>query len=453
MTAELDLFEELDRIRLGRKPALEIADGYLRGEQTLKYMAPALEEEFGGRVAQLVINWPEIITEQYENALDITGFRVPSTSGDDADASVDEIMWEIWKGNDLDEGASQLHTESIALGTGYVISGHPDSPDDMPIVSVESPFQAYTRRNPRTRRVSEGIKRWCEGTGDEKKEWGTLYLRGMRITFRRDGADWVEDSRLVHDLDSALIVPFPNRPRMLYPDGRSEFASVIPIADAINKMATDMMISGEFHAMPRRYVFGLQKEDFEDEHGNPISDWKKLAGGIWASEVNGAEVSVGQFPEADLTNFHSSIKLLFQIASIQAALPSYVTAFGGDNPASAEALQAAENTKNKRAERKVTVLGGAWAEVQRNNLRILGRKDANLARIETQFAPVGTPTQSQQSDYAMKLVTAGVIPPQQARMDLGYTQEERKRMDTWDRQNLNDPFISRISREDTSQEV
>lgn len=448
MATELDTFEELDRIRLDRHKDLTVADAYLDGKQPLSYMAPALEEEFGGRVTQLVINWPEIITEQYENVLDVTGFRVPGTNDAGDDDSLDQLLWDIWKVNDLDEQAPQLHTESIGLGCGYVISGPSDSTDDLPIVTVESPFHAFARRDPRTRRISEGIKRWEEGTGDDKVEWGNLYLPDTRITYRKTGDGWVEDTRYDHDLGSPLIVPFPNRPRMRTPDGRSEFESVIPIANAINKMATDMMISGEFHAMPRRYVFGLLKEDFEDEDGNPISEWKRMAGGIWASEANGNEVNVGQFNEADLTNFHQSIKLLFQIASIQAALPSYVTAFSGEgNPASAEALKAAEITKNKRSERKVTVLGGAHAEVQRNNLRILGRYDKSMSRIETQFRPVATPTEGQQADYAMKLVSQRIIPPQQARRDLGYTQEERNRMDVWDRQNLTDPFLARTDRE------
>lgn len=454
MATELDTFEELDRIRLDRHKDLTVADAYLDGKQPLSYMAPALEEEFGGRVTQLVINWPEIITEQYENVLDVTGFRVPGTNDAGDDDSLDQLLWDIWKVNDLDEQAPQLHTESIGLGCGYVISGPSDSTDDLPIVTVESPFHAFARRDPRTRRISEGIKRWEEGTGDDKVEWGNLYLPDTRITYRKTGDGWVEDTRYDHDLGSPLIVPFPNRPRMRTPDGRSEFESVIPIANAINKMATDMMISGEFHAMPRRYVFGLLKEDFEDEDGNPISEWKRMAGGIWASEANGNEVNVGQFNEADLTNFHQSIKLLFQIASIQAALPSYVTAFSGEgNPASAEALKAAEITKNKRSERKVTVLGGAHAEVQRNNLRILGRYDKSMSRIETQFRPVATPTEGQQADYAMKLVSQRIIPPQQARRDLGYTQEERNRMDVWDRQNLTDPFLARTDREVDVEEV
>lgn len=453
VATELETFEKLDRIRMGRQPALTHLDLYLKGEQPLKYMAPALEEEFGGRVTQLVINWPKIVTEQYENVLDVTGFRAPSTGNGGPDEKIDALMWDIWKDNDLDEQAPMLHTESIGLGDAYMISGEGESKDDLPIVTAESPFQAYARRDPRTRKIAEGIKRWTEGDDDEKVEWGNLYLPDSRVTFRKTGDGWVEDARNDHDYGSPLIVPFTNQQRLLEPYGRSEFSDIVGIADAINKMATDMMISGEFHAMPRRYAFGLAKEDFEDENGNPISDWKKLAGGIWASEVSGPEVQVGQFPEADLTNFHSSVKLLFQIASIIASLPSYVTAFGGDNPASAEALKAAEITKNKRAERKVTVLGGAHAEVQRNNLRILGRYKREMRRIETQFRPVATASEGQLSDYAMKLVSQRIIPPQQARKDLGYSQEERRQMERWDRTNLADPFISRITREDDAGEV
>lgn len=447
MASELDTFEKLDRIRLGRHGALTHLDLYLKGEQPLKYMAPALEEEFGGRITQLVINWPKIVTEQYEHVLDVQGFRAPGTGAGGPNEKIDALLWDCWKANDLDEQAPMLHTESIGLGDAYMISGEGESKDDLPIVTAESPFQAYARRDPRTRKVLDGIKRWTEGDDDEKQEWGNLYHPNSRVTYRKTGDGWVEDSRRDHNYGSPLIVPFTNQPRLLEPYGRSEFTDIVKIADAINKMATDMMISGEFHAMPRRYAFGLTKEDFQDEDGNPISEWKKLAGGVWASEVDGKDVQVGQFAEADLTNFHSSIKLLFQIASIIASLPSYVTAFGGDNPASAEALKAAEVTKNKRAERKVTVLGGAHAEVQRNNLRILGQYTPEMRRIETQFRPVATASEGQMADYSMKLVGQRIIPPQQARKDLGYSQEERRQMERWDRMNLTDPFLARNDRE------
>jgi hypothetical protein len=66
-----------------------------------------------------------------------------------------------------------------------------------------------------------------------------------------------------NDVDLCALVPYVNQPRFLgrlRPGradqrlGRSEFHDIIPIVDAINKMGTDMMVSGEFHAMPRRWA-------------------------------------------------------------------------------------------------------------------------------------------------------------------------------------------------------
>ncbi len=69
-------------------------------------------------------------------------------------------------------------------------------------------------------------------TATRRSSGGTLYLPDSRVTFRRVGPDWIEDSRWDHGLGSPLIVPFPNQPRMLEPFGRSEFEDVVPIADA-----------------------------------------------------------------------------------------------------------------------------------------------------------------------------------------------------------------------------
>ncbi|MBM4490607.1 phage portal protein [Rhodococcus hoagii] len=80
---------------------------------------------------------------------------------------------------------------------------------------------------------------------------------------------WVAgDFQDKHNFGVVPVFPLVNRPRILRPDGRSEFVDIIPLADAANKMATDMMVSGEFHAMPRRWAFGLKQSDFVDRHGN-----------------------------------------------------------------------------------------------------------------------------------------------------------------------------------------
>ena len=63
--------------------------------------------------------------------------------------------------------------------------------------------------------------------------------------------------------------------------------------------------------------------------------WEQIAGRMWATKRKPGEVAVGQFAEADLTNFHNSIKLLAQLASQLLALPPDYLSFTGSNPTSA----------------------------------------------------------------------------------------------------------------------
>lgn len=467
MADPVEIFKRLDRKLIARARELEPAEKYLMMEQPLKYMAPALEEEFGERLTQLIIDLPSVIVEAYESVLDVQGFAVPDhglrSGSEPSTAAVPsaqadqaaEMTWDIWKANNMQEQMPLLQTESIGLGNAFIISGPGESQDDAPIMTVESPMQVFAERDPRSRTIIRAIKRWAEDDGTGKVvQWGNLYLLGVRFTFRKEGRSWVEvaEMRSEHGDPTTRVVGFPNRPRLLHWEGRSEFAGIIPTLDAINKMCTDMMISGEFHAMPRRYAFGMKKEDFRDEHGNPLSVWQQLAGGVWASEVAGEDIKVGQFPEADLTVFHNSIKLLLQLAFMQAALPSHISAFQGDNPASADAIRAAEITKIKRSERKQTLMGGSLEQAQRNNWMIMGRDVRELAGLETQWRNPATPTKAQEADAATKLVQAGVIPPQQARQDLNYTTEQQKQMEEWDRRNAVDPFYARLNR-DTGNDV
>ncbi|MEU4748998.1 hypothetical protein AB0F63_10040, partial [Micrococcus luteus] len=56
-------------------------------------------------------------------------------------------------------------------------------------------------------------------------------------------------------------------------------------------------------------------------------------------------------------------------------------------------------------------------------------------------------TRAQEADAAVKLVQAGVIPPQQARVDLNYSPAQMRQMDEWDKKNASDPFFERTMRD------
>lgn len=439
-----DALVRLDKKLAQEIPGLDRVDRYFEGEQPLKYMAKAMEDEIGDRVYQLIINILRFGAEAYENRLDVEGFRYRGQS------SSDEDLWAIWQANGLDEQSQQSHLDSLVLGRSYAIVGSGDSSDDPPIVTVESPMQVYAERDPRTRRVSTAIKRWAEGEGRDVTQRATLYLPDSTESFAFFRNSWWSTGPAdVHELGRVPVVPLVNNPRLMRPDGRSEFIDVIAIADALNKMATDMMVSGEYHAMPRRWVTALKSDDFVDSDGNPISAWSRDAGRLWASES--AETKFGQFQETDLAVFHNSIKLLMQIGAQLLALPPHYTSFVGENPTSADAIRSSETQLVKRVERKHTYLGGAWEDVQRLVLRIQkGEWDKAALNLETVWRDPSTPTIAQKADAIVKLASTPadhpILPVEQARIDLGYTQAQRDNMLEMDERAKSNPDIANLTR-------
>ena len=435
-----DALVRLDTKLAQQIPGLDRVDRYFEGEQPLKYMARAMEAEIGDRVSQLVLNWLRFGAEAYENRLDIEGFRYRGSASSDAE------LWRIWQANGLDEQAQQAHLDALVLGRSYVIVGSPDDESDDPIVTVESPFQVFAERDPRTRRVSAAVKRWQEGEGTEVVQRATLYLPDSTESFATGKDGWVSAGAAdVHELGRVPVVPLVNRPRILRPDGLSEFQDVIPVADAANKMATDMMVSAEYHAMPRRWAVGLSANDFVDENDKPISVWSRDTGTLWGSENKDAKF--GQFQESDLTVFHNSIKMLAQLASQMLALPPHYLSFVGDNPSSADAIRSSETQLVKRVERKHTYFGGSWEDVQRLVLRFkTGKWDEEAKTLETVWRDPSTPTVAQVADATVKKVQTGIVPVEQARIDLGYTQQQRDNMLEMDARAKSNPDIANLAR-------
>jgi hypothetical protein len=207
---------------------------------------------------------------------------------------------------------------------------------------------------------------------------------------------------------------------------------VFPLADAVNKLATDMMVSSEYHAAPRRWATGVEipnpvNPQYERLQEDVKRVWSEAETGKFL--LGGPGVSMGQFPAAALDNFVSAIGMLTgQIAAI-AGLPPHYLGISTQNPASAEAIRSAEASLVQRAESKQRLLGGSWERVMRLAVLVRDGEVPPAAHgMETIWRDTKTPTIAQAADAAVKLVGAGIIPWQQAQEDLGYTPVQRERM-------------------------
>lgn len=412
---------------------------YYEGTQLLSYMAPELAQELQSTVRQVVINWPRLVVDSVEERLDVEGFRFP----DQPDA--DRDLWRIWQANDMDEQSQQGHLDALVMGRAYVVIGtradDGDDDDDIPLITVESPLDMFAEFDPQTRVVRAAVKRWKDGAGtDNDPDHATLYLPDSTIWWVKDRGVWGPDpdhERDDHGIGEPMVEVLANRPRLKKPNGVSELADVIPISDAACKIATDMMVSAEYHATPRRAAFGFGEEDFVDESGRRISAFSRIIGRMWATEKSRGtgedNADIIQFPEATLSNFHETIKQLAALVASISGLPPHFLGQSTDTPASADAIRSSETRLVKRAERKQRRAGGTWERVMRKAMRIRdGAWNAEARSLETIWRDASTPTVAQVADAAVKKFTAKIVPLRQTREDLNYSQAQIQRMEEQD---------------------
>ncbi len=419
----------LDRVNaLSRKidaadRRLHYLDRYYEGTQPLSFLAPEVKAQVGDRLTSLVINWPRAIVDSVQRRCTVEGFRLG------AGGTADDDLWQLWTGSDMPMWSRMNHVDTLVHARSFVSVWTDDA--GLPLIAVESAHQAAVDYVPGTSRVAVALKRYADGERVRAELYLPREVRRYSARLSVSGVSSLPDARW--DLDDVLpnplgvvpIVPLVNRPRVLNLDGESELVDVIPLADAVNKIATDMLVTSEFHAGPRRWATGIQipaGPDRDRMQAEVAAYWDNaLAGKTWLA---GQGVAFGQFAEASLSNFTSAIQMLTaQIAAI-AGLPPHYLGVNTDNPASADAIRSAESTLVQRAREKHETWGAAYKRVMQLALAVSeGRPFAEVARrtatLETIWRDPETRTKAQDADAAVKLHAEGVIDDVEAQEQVG----------------------------------
>lgn len=402
---------------------------YYDNNQPLRYVARIVAEQ-GDRFPPLRINWSALFVDALDERVECQGWRL--TGAD----SADNDLTRVWEDNDLGAIQGEGSVASLVARVSYVMVG-PGVDDDTPLVTVEYPDQVAVEIDPATGRVVAALKAWSSDTEASTHDMATLYLPGRVVTYEageKTGQKMVAVRSERQQSPLVPVVPFYNRRRRW--TGHSELRDLIPVVDAVNQTATNMMAALEHHALPRRWAMNLSEDDFRDPNtGEPLPAWKIATGAVWAipraeddTGVLGeqAQPKVGQFSAADLQNFHSSIRTLALLASSLGGLDPRLLGVNSENPASADAIRASEARLIRRAERLQRARSAPWRQVARIALAVLDRDPAT--RLEPVWRNPSTPTLAAQADYAQKLLAAGVIDVEQAQEDCGYTLAQRAAM-------------------------
>lgn len=384
-------------------PKLVDLDRYWRGEQAAAYLTPEARDALGDRLKTLSVNFPRLAVTALAERLEVTGFRT-----DGPDAEPDGELWRIWRRNGMEDAAAQAHVDALAYGRSFVMVWA--DTNGAPIVTVESPLQVAVLRDPATRRVTAALKRWVDGNVGR----AVLYEPGRITKLVASGVvvdaaampatGWTATEILPNPLGVVPVVPIVNRGRLLDVDGVSEMTDVLDLADALNKLVGDMLVTSEFYARPRRWATGL--EVVEDAEGNAVKPFSAALDDVWQSEA--PETKFGQFDAARLDGYADAAALVTQQIGALTGLPPHYLGLHGDQPASADAIRSAEASLVARAYALHRTFGTAWAEVARLVLAVRDGSDPSALDVDVVWANPETRTPAQAADAAAKLVGVGV---------------------------------------------
>lgn len=389
------------------------------------------------------VGWPRVYVNSIEERLDIEGFQMAGA------ASGDEELWSWWQTNQLDELSSFAHTEALIHGRSYIIVSAPDPDDPLqdqntPVIEVESPKRVWADINPRNGRVRYAIRvvrSQTSALGAVPPDYVTIYTPNETVGYEQGGKDgWVEDFRAEHNLGIVPVVPLLNRARLSEINGQSEITTELrSCTDAAARTMMNMQATAELMAVPQRLLFGVKPEELTDDPKDSRKVFEAYVARILAFED--PEGKAQQFSAAELRNFTEVLDHLAKQAATYTGLPPQYLSFTSENPASADAIRAAESRLVKKAERKQRIFGAAWEQAMRIAMRIMGREvGVNAMRMETIWRDASTPTFAAKVDGVVKLATAAtpegrpVLPVEGARMELGYSEETRKQFEKWERQ-------------------
>ncbi|MCX5202482.1 phage portal protein [Streptomyces sp. NBC_00237] len=404
---ELQLLTMLRTDLLEQRFKLDLLDAYFNGEQLVRDLGISIPPQLKG--LHTVIGWPRIGVEALEQRLDLEAFRW-------ADGSDGSDLDEIAEANDLYDESSLAHLDALTYGREYVTVGSSEG-DSPPLITYESPQDMTLSWDARLRMATSALResqdRFGYGLGPDER-LVTLYLPDQTVLAVEANNGWEIVDRDVHRMGMVPVLRMANRQRTADRIGKSEITpEVMSITDAACRRLMGIEVAAEFYGAPQRYILGASESAFQDAEGNTKSAWETYIGRVLALErdEDGQVPTVGQFTAHDPSGQTKIIDLYARIMATQLGLPPHMLGYTSDNPASADAIRSSEAMLVKKAERRIKRFGATHRDAMRLALWVRdGTPPDKARRIETVWRNPATPTLAAQTDAAVKLAQAGIVP-------------------------------------------
>ncbi|MFV8173400.1 portal protein [Mycolicibacterium peregrinum] len=285
-----------------------------------------------------VLGWPAKSVDVLARRCKFEQFTLPGVDDDPLG------IGELWTDNDMDVELPQSIASAFLHSCTFMMVTKGDTTAGEPSVLISSQSALYGAGlwDSRLRRLRAAFSITNTDLQGRVIEF-VLFLPKVTIRARWD-RKW-DIQRFPHTLDRLPVEVLPCNPRLDRPFGKSRITrAVMGLADSAFRTMVRLEGHAEFFSGPQRYAMGADEEMFQDEAGNPLSQWQAVMGRIWAAprDEDGNMPQMGQFPATSPQPHIEQIRALASLFCGETDLPLSALGIVHDNPASAEAIEAAE---------------------------------------------------------------------------------------------------------------
>ncbi|RJU01985.1 phage portal protein [Arthrobacter frigidicola] len=379
---------------------------YFECKQLVRQLGIAIPPQLAS--FETVMGWPYKAVKSLASRIKLGGFAIPGE--DAADFGLDRI----WAENRLGIEAHHAHMSALTYGVSFVAVMAGGEGEPAAVVRTLSPTSSTALWDANRRRASAALSVVSQESGHPTEF--ILYLADKIVTAKFERGRWsVEDAP--HSLGRCPVVVLAYDSSPEYPFGRSRITQgVMRITDEAIRTSLRMEVSAEFYSSPQRYLLGANEEAFVGPNGEKKTQWDAVLGRMLAigKDEDGDIPTVGQFPQMSMQPHVEMLRTIAAKFAGETSIPVNALGIIHDNPASDAAMHTAYLELNSDAESAHEPFGAAWVDAMRMAVQIAGGSDEGLELLTTKWRDPSTPTKAAAADAVMKLVTAGVLPPDSA---------------------------------------
>ena len=389
---------------VSRRADLKVWRDYYRGDHPRPYVPADRAAEYQRLLDRAKANFMAPVVDIVAERLRVSGLN--STQ-----PGLAQDLWAVWQASKMDARQVRLFRNALSLSLAYLTVVERDG---RVLLRTESPMRMMHETDPADPdRLTYAATFW----GEDDERFARLFTPLEWIDLRQMDGVWKIQSAARHRVGSVPVQPVMNLPD---DEGgcRSELDGLTSIQDRINQTLADRLMAQTFGAHRQRLIMGWVPE--EDENGNPVWPFRPGVNRTWTIEESDAKVA--EFSETQLGPYLSAIETdLKTLAAVSRRPAPYL--LGGDNPPSAEALQAAEKSgmSSVVSERK-TDFGEDVESALNLVARAMGR--ATDDSLEVVWQDLEPHSEGARVDAAVKKASNLMVPFVQVWRELGYSPQQ-----------------------------